>query len=263
MKRSLVKLLSSSLFALSFLSISCTGSGEPMPSAASNPASVRPALGKPVPVASLTLDNGNQVEFYDFQEGALVSEFGPAGSTSPAFKGEKSPDQLVEVWKSLAKAKPVPKAISDLQARLVLQKNTSPVPRDLSPPVSFEDGEQVAPAAMAKQAAPVCNNACCDYAWLSAQRQCQPYNFFQWFHYNYGWSTINRNYINYVDALACAASGPSAFTITAGKGGGSWTIPQGYYRTFEWFLWSPKFNLASSVNSPSNQALHSYCGRSQ
>jgi hypothetical protein len=53
-------------------------------------------------VASLTLDNGNPLEFYDFGTGALVSEVGMADSTSPRFNPEEHAlVDLTTIWRSL------------------------------------------------------------------------------------------------------------------------------------------------------------------
>src|SRR5688500_15059225 len=74
----------------------------------------------PALVASLTLDNGNQLEFYGFERGALLSETGLAGTTSPRFnpQGQPSADQLTTIWRTLAPGRSVPASLTRLQERL-------------------------------------------------------------------------------------------------------------------------------------------------
>lgn len=82
--------------------------------------------GTPVPVATLTLANGNAVEFYDFKKSALISEVGKAG-TQPTI-GQEDPAagrvygaeagrRMVDTWKALAPERAVPKALLDIEAR--------------------------------------------------------------------------------------------------------------------------------------------------
>ena len=260
MKRSMIPKFSSSLLAVSFF-FACT-SQEPMPSSAV-PVSTPAVAGKPVPVASLTQENGNTVEFYDFPYGILVSESGKAGAASPTLKEEvRTPDQLVDVWKSLAPASEVPRSIRELQARQMRIKDKIPTFPEQDPAI-LQSGAPPAPAApLRKQAA--CTNGCCEMNWINSQTACfQPYEYFSWVLPNYGVSEINLNSLFYVNTLVCSASGTSTFKISAGEGGGIWPVYEGHYRTFKWIRYDYPFQVTSTVNSPADPHQHTYCGHSR
>jgi hypothetical protein len=59
----------------------------------------------PDPVATLTLENGNQLEFYDFGERALVMETGLAG-VAPIVDVDSGSDSLVATWDRYANGSP-------------------------------------------------------------------------------------------------------------------------------------------------------------
>ena len=61
------------------------------------------ATTQPKPVAALNLKNGNTLEFYEFERGALLMEQGIAGTTTPVLDASKrSSDDLVSIWNELA-----------------------------------------------------------------------------------------------------------------------------------------------------------------
>src|SRR5687768_15965718 len=81
---------------------SAAGFGTEEPPAVTDPPVTDPA--EPEAVAALTLANGNVVRFYDFDSGAMVTETGRAGSTSPVFNPSSrlGADQLSGIWRDLA-----------------------------------------------------------------------------------------------------------------------------------------------------------------
>jgi hypothetical protein len=224
----------------------------------------------PEPVAKTTLDNGNTLEIYDYGYGALVTETGQAYVT-PMLKPSRGPGaDVIEVWQSVTGKAP-PAELLELRERL------ADVPEHLVPPQGEE--ERAARTARAggellrgtRLMAPVgCDNGCCDYEWLSSLDWCQGDGTdYDWILFNYGASWFYPDEISYYAGLVCAATGNSQFDAHLSSGaGGSWSIAQGYYKTYEWIAgwslwtcagWCGK-DLDSWVNSVSNQRLHTYCG---
>lgn len=222
--------------------------------------------GAPKAIASIHLDNGNLVEFFEASNGGVVTETGPA-STDPTVQrtGERN---FVRLWQRLAPGKPVPEALANLQARLIEdsqpQAQVSGQPK-AAPQVTWGGGRGI--TAMTPSG---CNNRCCDYEWLVATfGAC---NDGDWLMFNKGWSYANATNIKYYQASVCSASGTSNFKFkVAGSPSafGNWDIPEGYYRSALWVadftvLW-PCWgyclgSMTSSVNSPSDMHLHTHCG---
>jgi hypothetical protein len=231
-----------------------------------------PAAAPLTPVATLALGNGNMLEVYDLKSGAVISETGPAGVT-PIYNPKQTGDatQLVSIWKAMAPQKPVPQALSDLQARL------SALPPDVAeatPVLQLAGGTELAQREPARRsgdllAAPSgCNNGCCDYEWLATLDQCQHSGTYSWFLYNYGYSYSNHGGVDIYRGLVCSAEGTSTYRVAVRGGGGTWSIPEGYYRTYFWFAGTTcnpfchyaSQTVSSGVNSSGDQHLHTYCG---
>jgi hypothetical protein len=228
-------------------------------------ARVESAASTPTLIASLKLKSGHVLEFYDFGQAVLITEAG-AAYTSPALNsaGSTSADQLTDIWTRLAPEVPVPAALQDLQRRL------TSLPADSSEseiaPSSNSGGARIASLGTARPSAQVgCNNGCCDATWLLTLGECQGTGWdFSWFLYNYGWSSANSTHIGFYDGLVCSAQGTSTYSVDIGGSGGTWSVPEATYRWFRWWELSPfgwgARNSSSSVNSPSDQHLHTYCG---
>lgn len=257
------------------LALACGGGSAPESERASTPAAAESrsvalaaseGKGTPKAIASIHLDNGNLVEFFEASNGGVVTETGPA-STDPTVQraGERN---FVRLWQRLAPGKPVPEALANLQARLI--DDAQPQPQVSSqtkaaPQVTSGGGRGI--TAMAPSG---CNNRCCDYDWLvTAVGAC---NDGDWMLFNKGWSYANATNITYYQGTVCSASGTSNFSFNVAgspSGFGNWDIPEGYYRTALWvadftILWPCwgycRGNMTSNVNSPSAMALHTYCG---
>ena len=222
----------------------------------------------PAPVASLKLTSGHVVEFYDFGGAALIVEAG-AAYTAPALNlpGPIPTDQLSIIWTRLAPGTPVPLALADLQQRLTSLPANPAAPEVVASTAT--GGETMGVSRSALPAAPEgCNNGCCDATWLTTLAECQGSGWsFSWFLYNNGWATAtSTNDIAY-QGLVCSAQGTSTFSASIGGSSGTWDVPEATYHWFHWTAgtnifgsFNPK-NLSSSVNSPTNQHLHTYCGR--
>jgi len=221
-------------------------------------------------VASLALGNGNTLEFYEFDTGVLISEFGRAGVT-PAYRLESSVDtrQPRAIWRSLSPTTPVPQSLVDLEERVALRvaNRGLKVPSSTDVAGAIEIAPVVVPGETPIFAAPDgCNNGCCDYAWLSTFPQCGGG---QWFHYNAGssWANTGSNAVSY-NGFVCAATGTSTYKVTISGSGGTWSIAQGFYRTYAWsagstcnpFCHTNDKSVQSSVNTSSDPHLHTYCG---
>jgi hypothetical protein len=265
---------------LALLTVSCTRSDEgEIDASRGNPSETwaQPS-GAPKPVASVSLPNGNAVEFYDFGQDVMVSEVGQAG-TPPVFTNANWPETfkkgdanrqntLEEIWKIAAPSQPVPQALLDIQARWI--KSTAVQPPATNIPKMSHEASGIpfgqtgnGPSSLPKTAAPSgCNNGCCDYQWLSSTfGECTAIGDYSWFLYNYGYSWANIYDVDWYSGIVCGAAGISQWNLHVSSGaGGSWPVPAGTYRTYRWTAgWFNK-DLTSNVNTSTAQALHTQCG---
>lgn len=219
----------------------------------------------PALVASLQLEGGNTIEFYELERSAAISETGVAYSP-PVFNRDRwTVDQLDSIWQELAPDEPVPEALLQLQERLL---NVTEPPVAAAEEALLDVGG-VEPRT--RVSAPVgCDNGCCDFQWLATFTECQSSAVdYSWFLYNYGATWSNINDIIYYRGMTCSASGNSTFRVNIDGAGGVWTVAPATYRRWSW---SAAFNvilcsgpcgenLRSSVNTPTTgEHLHTYCG---
>lgn len=233
------------------------------------------------PVARLPLKNGNVLEFYEFQRGAILSEVGRAYSDQ-LFDGRgKDARDLVETWRSLRPDLDVPPALIRLQERLTTPSESHATimsasdsgrggqraPERASTTEGRAGGSR--PATGDVTAMSGCGNGCCDYSWLSQQYECYAQSDAEWFLFQYGYSIINYNQIQIYKGMVCAATGTSTYSIQMSNGtGGTWSVLQGWYRTYSWYAaydwawcWGPcGENMTSSVNNSWTWRDHTYCG---
>jgi hypothetical protein len=229
----------------------------------------------PAPIASLHLDNGNEINFYDFGVGALVTEMG-AAYTPPALDGTDVPaGELVNTWKRLAPKTPVPNGLVELQDRLL---QTSANNSAAAPAVSAKaarmgqaGGDTTAssqPLGNVLRTLVGCNNGCCDEAWLRTLYPCSSTWDWEWFLFNYLDSYANHDDIYAYRGLVCAATGTSKWTINVGGTHGPFQVQEAHYLQWNWTagrsIWCGGFcgeDMHSTVNSQSDQHLHTYCGK--
>jgi hypothetical protein len=228
-----------------------------------------PSASKPTPVASLTLANGNVIDFYEIAGRGLVTESGEAYST-PAIKSKADlhDGRLVEIWTALRPDVAVPQALTDLQARIDSQP--PPDPSQKKPHDPRSGGAPLDPATVGVQdgflASPDgCNNGCCDYDWMNTTfGQCYDHSWdYSWFLFNYGWSYANFNDISFFQGFVCSASGISTWHVNISGDGGTWDIAEAHYLTYWWlecgWPWCGG-DATTSVNTSTAQHLHTYCG---
>ena len=253
-----------------------------------------PAPSAPKPIASAVAPNGNVVEFYEGEDGVLVSETGVAGS-NPVFDPlGKRPDRLLEAWRSVAPKDPFPQALAQLEKRmkaihkLAIERSKSSAHKDPlpPPPVLFKSGPESKPASkpaggllmpgssMPKSGMTTmgmlegCDNGCCDREWLATFDQCSGSSAdFNWFLFNYGYTWANSEDIWIYKGLVCSANGTSWWNLKIGDTRWTWDVAHGYYRTWwwksGWSIWcggNCGKDMTSTVNSPTAQQLHTYCG---
>lgn len=266
------------LVGLALLGMGCTQSENDAASTITPPSQAEIAndpSATPVPVASLALPNGSNLEFFDFESGVLITESGLAGTprgltemNSPHALEKQAAfdDRLGAIWRGLANGKPVPKALLDIQERW---RNPALRPQAPIKPVITKEAAGIPSApqsreipALGKTAAPNgCNNGCCDYEWLSTFHECKGGHDYSWFLYNYGYSYANIDDVDVFEGLVCAATGNSTWKVRMGDGkGGTWTITPAHYKTWWWVYGWFDEDLRSSVNTSTSQALHTYCG---
>ncbi len=239
------------------------------PSDAAGPSGVSTT---PTPVASLTLKNGNILEFYDFGTAGLVMESG-AAYTAPVVTGNQTiaPEELVPIWTKLADGAPVPAALEQLQERLLTTTGApnSPLLKQPVPSrgaVRLSEPPAVQPVQIDTRSQDGCSNGCCDYAWLSTFSQCQNPEPYSWFLFNYGatWENSGNDIQDY-KGMVCSASGTSTFHVGIGGAGGDWNVPEATWRAYSWtanctFWICFDAPAQTSVNTTTNMHLHTYCG---
>lgn len=244
-----------------------------------------PALEDHPPAAvTIELENGNVVEIYDFADVPLVVESGVAGVTPalPELKHLVKQNRLVELFSALRPDLRVPSKVATLERAFAekarLHSDDPPQIREelraadqgmaasrdgaglTAPDVGgqrFGEG----PGLQTKQLIG-CNNGCCDPVW-TAQEPCAHGNpvDYSWFLFNYGWSYANGSGALIVDTATCAAIGTSTFTVSISDGsGGTWSVLEAHYKTFWWGAWFYNRSYSSTVNTASNQHLHTHCG---
>jgi hypothetical protein len=281
----------------------CSASdGAPAPGGApkggSVAASSSPAHGEhPNAVATVTLSNGNILEFYDFPEGLLVSEYGEAvtGPLTPTRSDLLSSSRFVDLVSFLRPDLSVPEAVVALEAKYSgapPQRKTTAGEVKLtvqatgvgaaggsvdagSKPVGGTSGVSSGAArsysggGRALTADSVCSNICCDRNW-TLNTLCNP-NIaganYTWYNFEYGWSWANRNHAYQYWGAACAGIGQSRFSISISDGSnGSWAVDPGYYRWYYWYMgncgqtYCLEPSISSTVNDQTHQAVHTYCG---
>ena len=282
----------------------CVGSGDGVEGVGENAAPVavaaaqvaQPAFGQedahapPPPIASIRLQNGNVVEFYDFGSGVLMSELGKA-YTPPAT--ERIPREkrrnLVEIWEHLAPSAPVPASLVAAQARSertapnstemiaaapqvqLVQSGPSadPIPQAGAEHVGSTDGGE---ADGQGDSPGSCGNGCCDATWLHSNFAACHEGEWNWFLFDYGWSWADTGSDVYLGAfMACAATGMSHYKIHIyNEGWWSWWLPQQYYQTFQWLADSyfciPEIScfddqrITAEVNIDYYYNRHTQCG---
>ena len=233
----------------------------------------------PTPVASLTLENEHTVEFYDFKVGALIIESGVAYQ-QPVLQagGIQSPERLVDTWLKISNGRPAPSALLDLQTRLVTQGpqldqqlQVDAIASKSAALAREPDFGGIQPRATQTTSSTllaenVCNNGCCDYGWLSTFYECNNPHSYNWFLFNYGSTYSNSGGdIKHYSGMACAAVGTSTFRVDIGGRGGTWTVPEAHWKSYNWDAYCPWWGCyddpaKTSVNTSTDQHLHTYCG---
>lgn len=277
--RKSIRLLGYSIGAAAALfTVSCTQSDPASPSDPIQP-SIQNQVSQnstPKPIAKIDFKDDHAIEFYDFGEDVLISESGKAGTphylnaeNQPAalIKSGVAPhDVLARIWSSVSPGSAVPQPLLDIQARW----KAAPPKGNSIKSLEFTQNAAGLPLRqslgrsqpLAKAAAPVgCNNGCCDYQWLSTFSQCSNSYDYDWFLYNYGYSYANSGDVDYYTGMVCSAAGTSTYKVSISSGaGGTWSVPEGYYKTYWWSAGTWNKSMTSSVNSSGNQHLHTYCG---
>ena len=225
----------------------------------------------PAAAVTVTLKTGQQVEFYDYPEGVLVMESGQATRSTEAvlttYRALIKGRRYAELFSALRPDLQVPDRILELQQKVGGPSDS--VVGAFAPEEARPDVSGPTSGGSPWRAPDACSNICCDETWLN-NNICYNYNNggypYSWFLVDYGWSYADNNSVSYYSGTACAGIGTSTFVVTVGTGsGGTWTVGAGYYRTYWWEDGCGPFGCShsevySSVNTESDQHLHSYCG---
>lgn len=254
------------LGGLAFLP-ACSGPVEAVeasPPADPLPLGVEPISEHPDPVVTMSFDDDKRVELYEIEGAVLIMEIGKAEGSSvsrrmpEAFALLKA-NHYVEAFAAMQPGRPVPQALLDLQAR---HPEIEAAPREkkavagTQDPVATRLGGGNEPISIES----TCSNNCCNWDWL-VNNICGSGAPISWFYYDYGWSWENVSTVTYLDAIACAISGTSQFTLNMTDGsGGSWSVEPGWYADWHWGGTPTPWSMSSTVNSRTNQHAHTYCG---
>lgn len=245
----------------------------------------------PPPIASIALENGNVVEFYDFGSGVLMSETGKAYSP-PATEGipREKRRNVIDIWEHLAPNQPVP---ASLVAARTSSERIAPSSSELTvaapgvQPIQSGPSTNPIPTASTKSHAGStdgaefegqgdspgsCGNGCCDATWLHNSFYACNSGEWNWFLFDYGWSWADTGsdvYLGYF--MACAATGWSYYQIHIyNEGWWDWWVPQQTYRTFQWiadmYFCIPEITcyddqrITAAVNINQQHNRHTQCG---
>lgn len=182
------------------------------------------ALDPGAPIASVTLANGNTVEFYETSPGVvLVSEAGRVG-VSPLPDNKVRP---LDLFRALAPGQPVPEALVSAQARASERSTDPEPPAEELPPIQTS---QVAGGPLA-----YIDNQSCDDNWFYNTYCPGSYDWKMCLlnHWNGAYAQLSS--VDYVRHAVCADVGAVTLKVQMGDGaGGIWTVPEGSYRTFTW-----------------------------
>lgn len=116
-------------------------------------------------VASLALENGNTLDFYDLGSSALIAERGHVDSAPLYTPSGEGPERLVATWDRFARGRAAPPALFALQERLMHYDGPASfrgATATLEP--SLPDVTADAPARGLEKSQ--CNNGCCNRDWL-------------------------------------------------------------------------------------------------
>jgi hypothetical protein len=185
--------------------------------------------------------------------------------------GERGTNNTLETWTKLSGGAPVPASLQAAHQRLLNRAQTS-TPDQIRGIAPEQGGALLEPSAPDIQepgllAAPNgCNNGCCDLQWLSTFSQCQNSLTYNWFAYNYGSSYANTGSdIKKFRGLVCAATGTSTWSVTIGPNHITQPVAEANVFTWGWDAYCAwwgcnDYPASTSVNTPTNQHLHTYCG---
>ncbi len=180
-------------------------------------------------VASLELEGGHTISFYDFKLTAVIAEEGPSYS-KPKFDWEgEGPDQLGEIWQRLAPHRKVPHELVQLQERLT---QLSEDDRRLADQAQFEqhsvpviDGEG-AVASTSQALAADCGNGCCNFDWITRDfAECNPGLDFDIMRFNAQGSVVEKKNVEQFFSFVCSAVGTHRYTMSFASLSSSRDVP--------------------------------------
>jgi hypothetical protein len=232
-------------------------------------------------VASLQLENGNRLEFYDFGDGVLVGESGDAYAR-PLFEyAGEGPEELTAIWTKFARGQAVPRDLIALQERLLRGAASVPMPGDsasgAATPAALPDDpgdHDWAPSEGASIDKSNCRNGCCNRDWLLSEFSlCHTEHRFadrQWFAFDQPSPQVSANDVFQFQGLVCAANSSATWDVTIGGRLRRFSIPQGHFQGFSWIAgvaadlspWNEKNiqTIVRTVNGPNTIGTASYCG---
>jgi hypothetical protein len=176
------------------------------------------------PIASLTLANGNTMEFYEMSPGVLlVSELGRVGVPPlPAVKMRP-----LDLYRQLAPDQTVPDVLVAAQERADALRTDPTPPADETPalPISQAAGVQLS----------YIDNQSCDDHWFDDTFCAGTYDWQMCLLNHWDGAYAQLSSVDYVRHATCADIGNITLKVVMGDGtGGIWDVLEGHYRWFSW-----------------------------
>jgi hypothetical protein len=162
-------------------------------------------------VASLALENGNALEFYDVGTTAIIAERGEAYAT-PLYKpAEDHAESVTAVWNRLARGRAAPPELLALEERLKTYTGAAHFEADpgtpaYDPPLEEEEVEAKAPAGTRFDKSN-CGNGCCNRDWILHDFALCRSGSNKWFIFDEPGPSKNGSSVMQMQGFVCAASG--------------------------------------------------------
>jgi hypothetical protein len=236
----------------------------------------------PPPVVTISVGpNGQRVEFYDFNDMALVMERGLASGhpVLPTVFRAVDPDnthapaRLVDLFHALRPDLPVPDALITLRDKLAAapRPDRATTARLLAERAAAHEAQEAQetggaqPETSGIHPEAVCSNNCCNQAWTQANICGPGPSTAHWNYFDYLWDgETGSNFGNEVDDIVCGAVGTSSWYFEYCSNGcaeATYNVTQQEYLIRAGIAnWPFDVGFNTYVNSSTNPHLHTHCG---
>lgn len=219
----------------------------------------RSALKQPIPLASITLENGNTLAFYEPAPGRLfVSELGMVPN-EPLHKRMAVSERLpVDLFRSVAPGASVPQALIDAQERLLASGAVSPLPP--ATPGAKMDRAAASQAPAAAGSSTLQTDELCPAEWYR-ENFCGEGDWQICWTNGTGGSWFTYYGLSYAYTAACSYYGDVVLTAQYYENEywytyGSWTVTEGRYQWAYVYNYDQPIGFDSEVSNAQNSEYH-------